>query len=223
MLRADARVVEAGRDRVGVQNLAVRVGEQRRARAVQDAGAARAEAGRAGRLDADEAHLRVVEEPCEEPDCVRTAADARDRDLGQPALDREELLARLSADHRLQLADDLRVRRGADARADQVVRRLDVRDPVTDRLARRLLQRPRSELDRAHLGAGQLHPLDVRRLSSHVFGAHVDGTLEAEARADGRGRDTVHTGPRLGFFLTVAAPPGLYTLSLHVALPILPV
>ena len=38
--------------------------------------------------------------------------------------------------------------RRADARADQVVRRLDVRDPVADRLARRLLQRPRAELDR---------------------------------------------------------------------------
>ena len=51
---------------------------------------------------------------------------------------------------------------GPDARADQVVRRLDVRDPVADRLAGRLLQRPRAELDRPHLGSEEAHPLDVR-------------------------------------------------------------
>ena len=40
VLRADARVVEPGRDRVRVGDLAVLVGEDRRARAVQDGGAA---------------------------------------------------------------------------------------------------------------------------------------------------------------------------------------
>ena len=77
------------------------------------------------------------------------------------------------------------------------MRRLDVRDPVADRLARRLLERPRAELDRAHLGAEQPHPLDVRRLPAHVLGAHVDDAVEAEARADGRGRDAVLPRARL--------------------------
>ena len=44
VLRADARVVEPGRDGVRVEDLAVLVGEDGRARAVQDAGAAGAEA-----------------------------------------------------------------------------------------------------------------------------------------------------------------------------------
>src|SRR5204862_4564707 len=196
--RAHAWVVEAGRDGVGDQNLAVLIGEQRRARVVQDAGAARAQAGRARRVDADEAHLRVVEEPGEEPDCVRPAAYARDRDVGQPALGCEELLARLPADHSLQLTDDFGVRRRPDARADQIVRRLDVRDPVADRLARRLLQRPRPELDRADLRAEQAHPLDVRLLPAHVLRAHVDDALEPEPGADGRRCDAVLAGAGLG-------------------------
>ena len=148
VLGADARVVEAGRDRVRVGDLAVVVGEHRRARAVQHGRAARAEARRAGRLDADQPDVRVVDEAVEDADRVRAAADAGDDRVGQPALGGEDLLARLVADHALQLADELRVRRRADARADQVVGRLDVRDPVADRLARRLLQRLRAELDR---------------------------------------------------------------------------
>ena len=110
MLGPDAGVVEPGRDRVRVDDLAVLVGEQRRARAVEDAGAARAEARRAGRLDADEPHVGVVEEAGEDPDRVRAAADAGDDRVGQPALGLEHLRARLAADHRLQLADDLGVR-----------------------------------------------------------------------------------------------------------------
>ena len=65
--------------------------------------------------------------PGEHADRVRAAADAGDDGLRQPPLGVEDLLARLAADHRLQLAHELRVRRGPDARADQVVRRLDVR------------------------------------------------------------------------------------------------
>ena len=148
VLGPDAGVVEPGRDRVRVGDLAVVVGEHRRARAVQHAGAAAAEARRARRLDADEPHVGVVEEAGEDADRVRAAADAGDDRVGQPALGREDLLARLVADHPLQLADELGIRRRADARADQVVGRLDVRDPVADRLARRLLQRLRAELDR---------------------------------------------------------------------------
>ena len=86
----------------------------------------------------------------------------------------------------------------ADAGADEVVGRLDVRDPVADRLARRLLQRARAELDRAHLGAEQPHALDVRSLAPHVLGAHVDDALEPEAGADRRRGDAVLARARLG-------------------------
>jgi hypothetical protein len=48
----------------------------------------------------------VVDEAGEDPDRVRAAADARDDGVRSRSR-REELLARLAADHRLQLADDL--------------------------------------------------------------------------------------------------------------------
>ena len=95
---------------------------------------------------------------------------------------------------------------GPDARPDQVVGRLDVRDPVADRLARRLLQRPRPELDRPHLGAEQAHPLDVRPLPAHVLGAHVDDALEPEAGAHRRRRDPVLAGAGLGDDPPLAEP-----------------
>ena len=165
-----------------------------------------AERGGAGRLDADQAHAVVLDEVVEHADRVRAAADARDDGLGQTALDGEELLARLAADHALQLAHELGIRGGADTRADHVMRRLDVRDPVADRLARRLLQRARPEVDRPHLGAEQPHPLDVRRLAADVLAAHVDDALEPEARADRGGRDAVLARAGLGDDPRLAEP-----------------
>ena len=212
VLGADAGVVEPGRDRVRVGDLAVLVGEDRRARAVQDAGAAAAERGRPRRLDADQAHSGVVDEPGEHADRVRAAADAGDDRLRQRALRLEQLLARLAADHGLELAHDLGVGRRADARADHVVGRLDVRDPVADRLARRLLQRARAELDGDDRRAHQVHPLDVGRLAAHVLGAHEDDALEPEARAGGRRRDAVLAGSGLGDDPRLAEAPGEHDL-----------
>ena len=67
---------------------------------------------------------------------------------GSAALGGQRLLARLVADHPLQVADQRREGRRADRRADHVVGRLDVGDPVADRGADRLLQGPRAGLDR---------------------------------------------------------------------------
>jgi hypothetical protein len=87
------------------------------------------------------------------------------------------------------------------------VRRLDVRDPVADRLARRLLQRARAELDRDDLRAEQPHAVDVRALSPHVLAAHVDDAVEPEARADRRRGDAVLAGARLRDDAPLAEPP----------------
>ena len=212
VLGPDARVVEAGGDRVRVENLAVVVGEHRRARAVQHRRATRAERRRARRLDADQPHV-VVDEAREDPDRVRAAADARDDRVGQPSLGASTCSRASRPITDCSSRDQLRVRVRADARADQVVRRLDVRDPVADRLARRLLQRLRPELDRAHLRAEQVHALDVRALAAHVLGAHVDDAVEAEARADGRGCDAVLARAGLRDDALLAEPPGEHRLA----------
>jgi hypothetical protein len=154
---------------VRVEHLAIFVGENGRAGAVQDRRSPGPEARSTGGFHADESHRVVVDEPGEEPDGVRAPADARDDGVREPVVRLEHLLARLAADHCLQLSHDARVRRRPDTRADEVVRRLDVRDPVANRLARRLLQRLRAELDGPHLRTQQAHALDVRccrRMSS---------------------------------------------------------
>src|SRR5262249_59266211 len=117
--------------------------EQGRRRAVEPAGGAPTRAGRARCLDPDEPDAAVVDEPAEEADRIRTAADAGDRDLRQAAFRRKDLLSRLAADHGLEAGDDLWVRGRPDAGTDQVVRRLDVPDPVADCLACRFLARLR--------------------------------------------------------------------------------
>jgi hypothetical protein len=191
---------------VGVEYLPVLVGEDRRARTVEDGRAPGPEARGAGRLDTHEPDTCVVDESGEEPDRVRAAADTRDDRVRQPVICLEHLCACLVADHCLQLSHYARVRRRADARADEVVRRLDVRDPVTNRLARRLLQRLRAELDGTDLRAEEPHAFDVRMLAPDVLGAHVDDALEAEASAHRRRRDPVLAGAGLGDDAPLAEP-----------------
>ena len=84
--------------------------------------------------------------------------------------------------------------------------RLDVRDPIADGGAHRLLQRAGAGVDRNHLGAEQSHPLDVGSLAANVLGPHVDDAFEIEQRAGGRRGDAVLTGAGLGDDATLAHP-----------------
>jgi hypothetical protein len=158
---------------------------------VQHSGVTCAERRSLGRFDSDKSDVRIVEEAGEDADCVGAAPDAGDYNLGQPAFNVAVLLSCFVTDHGLQLAHDLGVRGRADARADQVVRRLDVRDPVANRFARRLFERPGAEVDGMDVGAEQVHALDVGPLAPHVLFAHVDDALEAEACAHGCRCDAV--------------------------------
>src|SRR5690606_15143304 len=84
MLGADARVVQAGRYRMRLGDLAVVVADHVGAVAVQHAHATGRERGRvaagvdtvARRLGADDAHRRIVEEGVEQADRIAAAADA---------------------------------------------------------------------------------------------------------------------------------------------------
>ena len=222
VLRAGAGVVEAGRDRVRLEDLAVLVLHDRRVGAVQDAAAAPERERRAvaagldpvaGGLDADQLHLGVVDERHEDADRVGAAADARDHALGQPARLREHLRARLVADHALEVAHDRRERRRADARADDVVGVADVGDPVADRGRHGLLERAGARLDRRDGRAQQAHALDVGLLAAHVLGAHVDDALEPQQRARGGAGDAVLAGAGLGDDPRLAHPLGQQRLA----------
>ena len=202
MLGPDPGIVEAGRDRVALDDLAVLVAEHVAARAVQHRDLAAADRGGvvlaavSARLDADQPH-GVVAEGMEGADRVRPAAHAGDDRVGQPVLALEQLGARLTGDHRLQLAHEQRVGMRSGGRSDQVVRVLDVRDPVADRLVHGVLERRGARGDGAHLRAEQAHAHDVRSLPARVLLAHVHDALHAEARAHGGRCDAVLAGAGL--------------------------
>ena len=206
MLGSDARVVEAGRDRVRLEGLAVLVLQEVAARAVQDARAAALDRrgvplgvdAVAGRLEAVQLDRRVVEEGVEDADRVRSAAHAGDHGIRKSSGELEHLGARLLADDLLEVAHHGRERMRAGRRAEDVVGGLDGRHPVAQRLVDRVLERARAGRDRHDLGAEQAHPGDVERLALGVDLAHEDRALEAEQGRRGGRRDAVLAGTGLG-------------------------
>ena len=137
-------------------------------------------------------------------------------DVGQPADPLEHLLARLVADDALVLAHHQRERVRAGHRAEDVVGRVDVGDPVAHRLVDRVLERSRAGGDRDDLGAEQPHAGDVERLPAGVLLAHVDGAVEPDQRRGGRGGDAVLAGAGLGDDPLLADALGEQRLAQHV-------
>ncbi len=81
----------------------------------------------------------------------------------------------------------------ASHRTDDVVSRLHIRHPITNRLRRRIFQGARTCLYRADLCTQQLHAGNVGCLSLNVQHAHVNNAIEAKASADRCCRHTVLT------------------------------
>ena len=167
----------------------------------------------AGGLGDGQADRRLADEPGEQPDRVRAAADAGEREVRQAALDGEELGGGLVADPALEVADDRRVRVRPHRRAEDVVGRLDVRHPVAHRLVDRVLEGGGPRRDRANLGAERAHPQDVRALALDVLGAHVDDARQVEQGAGRRGRHAVLAGAGLGDDPGLAEPAGQQRLA----------
>ena len=209
---------------MGFDGLAVLVLEHESLRAVQHAGASAFDGCRvargvdpvAGRFDAVELDAFVVQERVEHPDRVRAAADACEDRIRQPADLVEQLRARLFPDDLLEIADHRRERMRSRGRAEDVVGRLDARDPVAICVVDRVLECPGTRRDGDHLGAEQTHAGDVERLALSVDLAHVDHALEAEQRGRGGGGHAVLACPGLGDHARLAEPLGQQRLSENV-------
>ncbi len=162
---------------------------------------------------------RVLDERVERAHRVRAAADAGHHRVGQAALAGSQQLARTSWPMTLTRtrATMQRERVRADDGADEVVRRLDVGDPVAHGLVDRVLQRPRARGDRHDLCAHELHAHDVEALAARVLLAHVDDALHAQQRGDRRGRDAVLAGTGLGDQAALAHALGEQPLAEDVA------
>ena len=167
----------------------------------------------AGRFGDRQPNGRLADEPVEQPDRVRAAADAGEGEIRQPTLDVDELGGRFVADPALEVANDRRVRVRPHRRAQDVVGRLDVRHPVAHRLVDGVLERRRAARDRPDLGPERAHPEHVRLLTLDVHGAHEHDARQAEERAGRGGRDAVLAGARFGDHPLLAEPPGQERLA----------
>ncbi|BFO20673.1 hypothetical protein SHKM778_70610 [Streptomyces sp. KM77-8] len=105
---------------------------------------------------------------------------------------------------------------GAGDGAEEVVRAVDVGDPVAERLVDGVLQGAAAGLHGDDLGAEHAHPGHVKRLASRVDLAHVDGAVEAEEGAGGGGGHAVLAGAGLGDDAGLAHALGEQGLAEHV-------
>src|SRR5215831_5434061 len=179
MLWPYARIVEPGRDRMRLLNLAIRVLQQQRVRSVEHAGTAVGDRGsvltKAGAtpagLDADDLDRGIGHKGMEGTDGVGSAADAGDEGIRQPPGSGEYLRACLPSDDRLELAYQVWVRMRADHRAEQIISSERVRHPVAQRLVDRGAQRAIAARDRHDARAEQPHASDIH--------AHIDHCARA--------------------------------------------
>ena len=214
VLGADAGVVEPGGDRVRVEDLAVVVGEQRRARAVQHARRGRCRATRRPpprRRSAARPRRRRSRRTCRSRSSRRRrrrrpprAAGPRRRGSARAPRGRSRAAARARS------PGTARGRRTSRS-GSSVVSTFAIQSRIASLVASFSVRVPNSTGRTS--APSRPHPLDVRRLPPHVLAAHVDDALEPEARADGRGRDAVLAGAGLGDDPLLAEPPRDHRLA----------
>src|SRR5207245_7056059 len=115
-------------------------------------------------LDTEQLDSFIIEERRERPHRVASAADARDEKVGKSAVAFEALLSDLSADDTLKVSHDCRIRMRAHDASEEVVRVLDVRHPIPQRLVNGVLPRPAPLLDPVLGRAGEPPPTYIERL-----------------------------------------------------------
>ncbi|MCY1391613.1 hypothetical protein D9M71_64610 [compost metagenome] len=205
VLRADARVVQAGGNRVGVGDLAVAVLQQVGAVAVQYARDAAGQAcgvfvgidAVAAGFNTDDVYAQVVEERVEQAHGIGAAANTGNQAVGQATFLGVQLLFGFLADDRLEVANHCRVRMRASHGANQVEGVVDVGNPVAQGFVHRIFQSAGTGSHRDDFSAQQLHAEHVGLLAFDVGGTHVDDARQAEARGHGGSGHAVHA--RAGF------------------------
>ena len=224
MLRADAGVVQARRDGVRFDGLAVVVLHQVGAGAVQHAGLAERDGGGvaagfdafAAGLEAVDLDRGIVQEAVEDADGVRAAADAGAHGVGQTVGLLQDLGAGFLADDLVEVADHGRERVRAGGGAQQVVGGVHVGDPVAERLVDGVLEGLGTVGHRDDGGPEELHPGHVKGLPAAVLGAHVDDAFQAHQGRGGGAGDAVLAGAGLGDDAGLAHALGDQCLAQHV-------
>ena len=221
VLRAHTGVIQAGTDGVRLLHLPLLVLEQQAHRPVQHAyatlgnGGGMATGGNAiaGRFHADQADVGVLDKGVEQTHGIGAPTNAGHQDIGVTAKGLMALALGLLADHGMEIAHQHREGMGACDGTQDVVGRLDVGDPIADRLTGGVLQGGGASGDGLNRCPQQTHPEDVQGLTAHVLGAHVDDALEAKARTDRGGGHTVLARTGFGNDPLFAHPQGQECLA----------
>ncbi len=111
--------------------------------------------------------------------------------IRQTAFALQDFRASFFADHAMKIAHHHRIRMRAQRRAEQIIRRVNIRHPVAHGFADRVFQRAAAVGHADDFRAQQAHAKDVQPLPPHVLFAHVDGAVEAEQRAHRRRGDSM--------------------------------
>lgn len=176
-LRPHARVVQPGRHRVRVGDLAVLVLQDVGAHAVQDALGAAGERGRvsvgvqtvASGLDAEKLDRGVLGEGVEHAHGVGATADAGHDGVWELALELEHLGPSLVADDGLESADNGWEWVGPDGGADNVMGRVELDHPGAHGLVDGVTESLRAGFDGNDLSAKELDAEYVEGLTSYVL------------------------------------------------------
>ena len=204
---ADARIVQSGRDGIGLFYLSVLVLDDVGARAVDDAHLAEGDGGGChSRFNAfssgfgeDDLHVRVVDVVIDGAGCIASSAYAGDEVVGAFAsLVFKELLPYFFADDRLQACHHVGVRMRADGGPYHVVGVRRMAAPVADGFVGGVLQRHIATGDGNDGGAEHLHLLHIDALALYVGLTHVDDAFHVHQGADGGCGHTVLSGSGFG-------------------------
>src|SRR5579862_1379516 len=130
-------------------------------------------------LDTDQSYALVIDKRMKHPDGIAASADAGEDRIREPVLVFQNLPARLLADDAMEIANHHGIGMRTERRSKQVMRRLDIRDPIAHSLANGVLQGSAASGDAHDFSAQQTHAKDVETLAAHVLLAHIDDAFQA--------------------------------------------
>ena len=205
--RADARVIQAGGNRIRFLDLSVLVLHDQGTCPVDDALFTQLDRGGAhagvdtlaAGLGQDDLHPLVVHEMIDRTGGVTSPAYAGDQVIRViPSFLLQQLLLDLLADNGLQPGYHIRIRMGAYRRTDNIIRIRRMTAPVTDRLVRGVFQGHVSR-GHGHDGSSQhFHLLYVGMLAFHVCLPHINDTFHIHQGTYRSRSHSMLSGTRLG-------------------------
>src|SRR4051812_5754170 len=111
--------------------------------------------------------------------------------MRQTSFGLEDLPPCLFADDAVEVANHQWIGMRSECRTEQIISIRNVRHPVAQGFADRILQGATAARNRSDLRAQQAHTKDVEALPPHVFLAHINHAFESEKGARSRGGNAV--------------------------------